>query len=250
VAEKIRAYFASDFHLGLLGPEESRMREKRIVRWLDQIMADATVIYLLGDVFDFWFEYKRAIPKGFTRLLGKLAEITDAGIPVHFFSGNHDMWLRDYFSRELGMKVYHDPVMHQIGTRQFYIAHGDGLGPGDTGYKMLKKLFRNRLARWGFRWLHPDIGIALAHRWSGSSRESEEQIAESFRGPEKERLYHYCLEVLKSHQIDYFVFGHRHIPINAELPNGSRLINLGDWITHNTYGVFDGEQMEIHTFNH
>jgi UDP-2,3-diacylglucosamine hydrolase len=243
-----KIYFASDMHLGSPDPASSLVREKRIVRWLDSIKHDAAEIYLVGDLFDFWFEYKKAIPKGYTRILGKLAELTDSGIKVHFFTGNHDLWMFGYFEKELNIPVYHEPIVKEYGGKRFYIGHGDGLGPGDHGYKMLKKLFRNRLSQWLYGLLHPDMGISVADYWSTRSRKANPKELEKFMGEDKEWLLIYAKEVLQKEHFDYFVFGHRHLPLDISINGKSRYINLGDWISYNSYAEFDGENMELKYF--
>ncbi|WP_420148746.1 UDP-2,3-diacylglucosamine diphosphatase [Spirosoma sp.] len=239
-----KVYFASDFHLGAPDPARSRQRERQIVRWLDQIRTDAEVIFLVGDVFDFWFEYKKTIPKGFVRLLGKLAELTDAGQRIILFTGNHDMWMETYFTDEMGIPVYRQPRTYHIGDKQFYIGHGDGLGPGDETYKKLKVVFEHKLARKLFRWLHPDIGISIANAWSKQSRLShyDEMVA---RDPEEEWLFQYSRTLEKERHHDYYVFGHRHVPLNLEIGPDSRYVNIGEWISAKTYGVFDGKTLEL-----
>jgi UDP-2,3-diacylglucosamine hydrolase len=216
------------------------------VKWLDEIKTQAEELYIVGDLFDFWFEYSRVIPKGFTRILGKLAELSDAGIPIYFFTGNHDMWMKGYFEKELNITVYHQPIEKVISGKRFYIAHGDGLGPGDYGYKILKYIFRNKLCQWLFRWIHPDIGIAFADYWSKRSRyvSAEGQI-EPFLGQDKEWLIVYSRNLLRKKHYDYFIFGHRHLVLDIQLNNNSRFINLGDWLTSFTYAEFDGETFEI-----
>ncbi len=156
-AKKI--FFASDFHLGVPDHNSSIQREKRIVAWLNQIKDEAHSIYLLGDIFDFWFEYKRAIPKGFIRLQGKLAELRDAGIPIYFFTGNHDMWMFDYFPKELDIPVFRSPIVLEHNNQRLLVGHGDGLGPGDNMYKLLKKVFNNSICQWLFARIHPNLGI-------------------------------------------------------------------------------------------
>ena len=243
-------YFASDFHLGTPSPTKSREREAVIVRWLNTIEADAAALFLVGDVFDFWFEYKHAIPKGFTRLQGKLAELADGGLPITLFTGNHDMWMSTYFTDELGIPVYRQPRSYLLGTKRVYIGHGDGLGPGDHTYKRLKTVFESRLARGAFRWLHPDIGIGLAQAWSRRSRISNgEKGEEVFRGEEHEWLWQYCREVEAQTHHDYYIFGHRHIPLNLTVSPTARYINLGEWVHARTYGVFDGETVRLAHFN-
>ena len=243
-----KIYFASDNHLGLPHSEASLVREKHFVSWLEEVRKDAAAIYLLGDLFDFWIEYKTVVPKGFVRLLGKLAELSDSGIPITFFTGNHDLWMRDYFQKELNITVYRKPITLTIGTTRFFIGHGDGLGPGDKGYKLMKKLFTNPFSQWLFRWLHPDLGVRLGQYLSKKNKliSGEEDV--KFLGEDKEWLVTYSQKKLKEEHFDYFVFGHRHLPLEIELNQNSKYINLGDWITHNTYAVFDGTTLKLKTW--
>lgn len=243
-----KIYFASDQHLGAPTSEKSKEREKKLVRWLDIVKEDAEAIFLLGDLFDFWFEYKTVVPKGFVRVLGKLAEIKDSGIPIYFFVGNHDLWMNDYFEKELGIPVYHEPKEFVFSGKTFLIGHGDGLGPGDNGYKRMKKVFTNPFCKWLFRWLHPDLGVRLAQHFSVKSKliSGEEDVL--YLGEEKENLIQYCKQVLATKHYDYFVFGHRHLPMKLSLEKNSEYINLGDWISYFTYGVFDGGCLEIASF--
>lgn len=238
-----QVYFASDFHLGAPDKASSLQRERLIVQWLQEAEKDAAHIFLVGDLFDFWFEYKKVIPKGYTRLLGKLAELTDKNIPVTAFIGNHDMWMNGYFEQELNIPVYHHPQIFMIGNKKFLIGHGDGLGPGDHRYKMLKKILRSRLSRKLFAALHPQWGIGLANQFSRRSRIMTEE--NTFLGEEKEWLIQYSKEKLQQEHVDYFIFGHRHLPLDIDLGNNSHYINLGDWIRYFTYGVFDGEEMKL-----
>lgn len=243
-----KTYFASDFHLGIQARTTSREREHTIVRWLDKIQDDAEALYLVGDVFDFWFEYKTVIPKGYVRLLGKLAAMRDNGIPIYFFTGNHDMWMFHYFEDEFGIPIYRQPIVREIGGKTFFIGHGDGLGPGDYGYKFIKKVFANRACQWFFERLHPNFGVGMANFWSGKSR-SANRDAEIFLGAEQEWLAVYANKKLDTVPADYFIFGHRHLPIDFTLKNGSsRYINLGDWMYYNSYGVFDGNDMQLRFF--
>lgn len=239
-----KIYFASDFHLGVPTFEKSREREDAIVAWLTHAQKDAEKIFLVGDIFDFWFEYKHSIPKGFVRLQGKLAELVDQEIEVIFFIGNHDMWMFDYFEKEIGVKIYRKEREFELLGTKFFIGHGDGLGPGDKGYKFIKKVFANKFCQWCFARLHPNLGIGMANYWSRKSRGKEKEPQE-FLGEDKEWLVTYTKE--KSQEVDarYFIFGHRHLPIEFELPNGSKYINLGDWINHRTYVVFDGKDLEM-----
>jgi len=241
-----KIYFASDVHLGLPNYKESLAREKRFVQWLDTIKHDAKEIILLGDIFDFWFEYKRAIPRGFTRFLGKLCEITDSGIPVHFFTGNHDMWIFDYLPKEMGVILHKEPIVKEYSGKKFFLAHGDGLGPGDQSYKLLKKIFASRFSQWLFARFHPNMGIWIANTWSTHSRYSRE--IRPFEGEDKEWLILYSKKLLKSEDFDYMVYGHRHLPMDLQLNEKTRYINLGDWITNFTYAVFDGNKMELKKF--
>lgn len=238
-----KIYFASDFHLGIPNKEKSLEREKLIVQWLDEVKKDAAEIYLMGDMFDFWFEYKTAVPKGFTRLLGKIAEICDAGTPVSVFTGNHDMWMFDYLRDELGVNIYRKPVTREFSGKRFFLAHGDGLGPGDHGYKFIKKVFANPLCQWLFARIHPNTGIGIANFWSRRSRMANGHKDE-FKGEDNEYLVHFVKGVLKKEHYDYFIFGHRHLPLELQIGN-SWYINLGEWVNYSTYAVFDGNKLEL-----
>lgn len=245
-------YFASDFHLGVPDHKSSLDREKRLVSWLNQISGDAAEVFLMGDIFDFWFEYKTVVPKGFARLLGAIAQLTDAGIPVHVFRGNHDVWAFDYLEKELGVKLYRQPVIRTFGGKVFFLAHGDGLGPGDTGYKLLKKVFESKVNQFLFRWLHPDIGTRMGLFFSRKSRIANiarEQKNDFKVDIEKEMLFLYSKrKVAQNPAIDYLIFGHRHIPLQVKVNEKATLTILGDWVTNFTYAVFDGESLEIKKF--
>ena len=242
---KQKIYFASDFHLGVPTYEESLAREKKIVAWLDQIKMDAAEIYLLGDLFDFWFEYKYTAPKGYIRLLGKIAEITDSGTPVHLFIGNHDMWMFDYLPREIGVIIHQKPIEKVVGTKRFFIGHGDGLGPGDHTYKMLKKMFANKFLQWMFARLHPNLSFAVATYFCRRSRIATGNSDSQYLGDEAEWLVSFCKETLKEKHVDYFVFGHRHLPLDVKVGENSRYLNLGEWIHYFTYGEFDGTELYL-----
>lgn len=242
-------YFISDFHLGAPDAEKSLQREKKIIRFLNEIEQDAAAVFLLGDMFDFWFEYKYVVPKGYTRLLGKLAHMSDAGIKLHFFVGNHDMWMKDYFTHEIGMQVYHHPQEFHFSGKRFLIGHGDGLGPGDEGYKRLKKFFRHPVSQWGFSVLPPAVGMGLANYFSRKSRAQTGMHDEVFHGEEKEMLLQYCKYKLQQSHYDFFIFGHRHLTLNIDLGNNSRYINTGDWIRYNSYAMFDGNTVQLLTYN-
>lgn len=244
-----KIYFASDFHLGVPTPEASLEREKKIVRWLDTIKHDAEAIYLLGDIFDFWFEYRHAIPKGFIRLQGKLAELRDANIPILFFTGNHDMWMFDYFESELGIPIYRDPQVLTVGDQKLLIGHGDGLGPGDYKYKIIKRFFNSALCQWLFARIHPNLGIGIAKFWSRKSRISNiKKGEEEFKGEDNEYLLIYCRGIEKQTHHDFYIFGHRHLPLDIDINGKSRYVNLGEWVNFNTYGVYDGRTVELKTF--
>ena len=243
-----RIYFCSDNHLGSPNRNLSLEREKIFITWLDQIKTDAQAIFFLGDLFDFWFEYKRVVPKGFTRLFGKLAELSDSGIDLFFFVGNHDCWIGNYFEDELGINVFHKKVDLNIDNYNILIGHGDGLGPGDNKYKFLKLLFRNPILKKLFSFIHPDIGISLGKFLSQKNKiiSGDEKVFES---EDKEMLFSYCKDVLKTKYYHFFIFGHRHIPLELDLGNNSKYFNTGDWITHFSYLVYDGNSFNLNYFN-
>lgn len=245
-----KVYFASDQHFGAPTAEQSFPREQKFVKWLDEIKHDADALFLLGDLFDFWFEYKTVVPKGFVRVLGKLAELRDSGIPVFFFVGNHDLWMYDYFEKELNIPVFHKPKHFTINNVEFFIGHGDGLGPGDEGYKRMKKVFTNPFSKWLFRWLHPDIGVRLAQYLSVKNKLISGKEDVQYLGEENEWLVHYSRKKLESKHYDYFIFGHRHLPLEIILNEKSSYFNLGDWIGYFSYGVFDGTNFEIKRYTH
>ncbi|MDX1830083.1 MAG: UDP-2,3-diacylglucosamine diphosphatase [Lutibacter sp.] len=243
-----KIYFASDQHFGAPTSEKSKPREKLFVNWLDTIKNDAEAIFLLGDLFDFWFEYTKVVPKGFIRVLGKLAELNDSGIKIHFFVGNHDLWMKDYFESELNITIYRKPTEFTFNNKLFLIGHGDGLGPGDKGYKRMKKVFTNPFSNWLYKWLHPDIGVRIAQYLSVKNKliSGEEDI--KFLGEENEWLVQYCKKKLTQKHYDFFVFGHRHLPLEITISENSKYINTGDWISHFTYAVFEGENLAIKIF--
>lgn len=241
-----KLYFASDFHLGTPSYASSREREARLVRWLDMIKADASEVFLMGDAFDFWFEYKTVVPKGYIRFLGKLAELADTGVKVYMFKGNHDMWMFDYFQKEFGATIISDELIIERNGKKFYLHHGDGLGPGDKLYKILKKIFRSGLCQWLFARIHPNLGVGIANYWSGHSRIANEK--KEHRPIKQEWLPVFCREQLKKEYYDYLIFGHRHKPIDMQLDEKSRYINLGEWVNFNSFAVFDGENVELRYF--
>lgn len=243
-----KIFFASDFHLGAPDHASSKSRESKIIRWLDSIQNEAAAIFLVGDIFDFWFEYDKVIPKGFLRFLGKIAHFREKGIPIFFFKGNHDLWMDDYFTNELGIPVFDHPIEVLVENKKFLIGHGDGLGPGDKQYKVLKKIFTNPVCQWMFKWIHPDLGIRLAHKWSLNSRITNLQNNENeFKGDD-EWIWTYCKQIEKNQHFDFYIFGHRHLSLDLPVGNSSRYFNLGEWVTQFTYGVFDGSSFEIKKF--
>ncbi|NVJ88082.1 MAG: UDP-2,3-diacylglucosamine diphosphatase [Flavobacteriaceae bacterium] len=248
-SENKKIYFASDQHLGAPTPEKSLPREKKFVAWLDLIKKDAEAIFLLGDLFDFWFEYDTVVPKGFVRVLGKLAEIRDSGIPIYFFVGNHDLWMKDYFQKELNIPVYHEPQEFTIDNKLFYIGHGDGLGPGDKGYKRMKKVFTFPLFKWMFKWLHPDLGVRLGQYMSVKNKLISGDEDAKYLGDENEWLVQYCKHKLTQKHYHYFIFGHRHLPLNIKLNENSTYFNLGDWISYYTFGEYSNEIFTLTKFN-
>lgn len=241
MAERDHIYFASDLHLGAPDHKRSLVREKHFVAWLDSIQHNAAELYLLGDVFDFWFEYKKAVPRGFVRLLGKLAELTDKGLILHIFTGNHDLWYKDYLKEEIGANVYHKPIEREIYGKKYFLAHGDGLGPGDHGYKLMKKVFVHPISKWLFARLHPNLGISLAQFMSskGGDHNYDNILgSEVHMKGEKEFLYGHAKKMLQTRKdLDLFIFGHRHVLIDEELQENKRIIILGDWIQYFSYFV-------------
>ena len=247
MTESKKIYFASDFHLGVPNFKSSRSREDKIVAWLNQIKIDASEIFLVGDIFDFWFEYKHVVPKGYVRFLGKLAELVDSGIQVHLFTGNHDMWMFNYLEQEIGVVIHRNPIEKTIHGKSFLIGHGDGLGPGDGTYKILKKIFSNSVCQWLFARIHPNLGFGIAQMWSGKSRVKNDKNQDAFVDADSEWLYQYCMEVLLTQHFDYFVFGHRHLPLELPIKNtSSTYVNLGEWFSGNPhFAVFDGQKLNL-----
>ncbi|OUV70233.1 MAG: UDP-2,3-diacylglucosamine hydrolase [Flavobacteriales bacterium TMED123] len=245
---RTKLYFASDFHLGVPTHAKSLEREKRIIAWLDSIKEDAKSIYLLGDIFDFWFEYKTVVPKGYVRILAKLAKLVDDGIKINIIKGNHDLWMYDYFPKEIGVNILEDKTILKENGKQIFLAHGDGLGPGDLGYKLIKKVFESSICQWLFARLHPNFGIGIAQFWSKKSRIGNQEKPDPFLGEEKEWLVSYCKRKKNEINIDYFVFGHRHLPLEITIDEKTKYINIGDWIHHNSYAVFDEGELTLQYF--
>lgn len=248
MAEQHRIYFASDLHLGMQPAHKSLQREKLFVKWLEEIRDDASELWLLGDVFDYWFEYKKVVPRGFTRLLGALASLSDAGVEIHMIPGNHDIWIFDYLPGEINLKVHQKPTYRVWNNHRFLLGHGDGLHPGDWKYRMLQRIFKSRLAQWFYARIHPNGSMAFAHWWSKKSRKKHGALG-TFRGADSEHQVQFARKELeKSPDIEFFVFGHRHIPYDIRIAENCRVICLGDWIGNFTYGVFDGNEFRLNKF--
>ncbi|MDR1720502.1 MAG: UDP-2,3-diacylglucosamine diphosphatase [Dysgonamonadaceae bacterium] len=244
-----KIYFASDMHFGSDAFEDPSITEKRFVRWLDVIKHDAGALYLLGDVFDFWYEYKYVIPRGFTRFLGKIAEMSDSGIEIHFFTGNHDVWIYDYLPSELGITLHKEPFLTELNGKKCYLAHGDGLGDHSRSFHFIRRIFHNKICQVLFSAIHPRWGIAFARIWSRYSRKTGLLNPEDYLGEDREYLVLFAKEYLKHHpEINYFIFGHRHILLDLSLSHESRVLILGDWLNYFSYAVLDGEQMSLEQF--
>lgn len=248
MSEQKNIYFVSDVHLGAPAMSNNKERELLFVHWLDEIKEKTRELFLMGDIFDFWYEYKKVVPRGFTRTLGKLAEFTDAGIPVHFFPGNHDLWAFNYFEEELGIKIHREILVKNFAGKKFVLAHGDGLDETDKGYNRLKKIFTNPTMQWLFSRLHPNFAFLLAHAWSKSSRLSklgkEEEVIVKNEG-----IYKFAEKYYRTEKADYFIFGHRHWMTAEKIGKNSTFVFLGDWVTRFSYGVFDGERFELKNIN-
>lgn len=244
MSDEKKIYFVSDVHLGAPAFKDNHKRELRFARWLDEIKSDASALFLMGDIFDFWYEYRKVAPRGFTRILGRIAGFTDDGIPVHFFTGNHDLWVFDYLPEETGVILHRNEFITELNGKKFYLAHGDGVDPDDKGYIFLKKIFTNKLMQWAFSRLHPNFALMLAHKWSKSSRLAKMGIEEEFK-VNNEGMYQFAENFLQKELIDYFIFGHRHLMLDIEVGKSGRFILLGDWINNFSYGVFDGKNFEL-----
>lgn len=267
VMEKNLYYFVSDVHLGL-DYNHPREREKQFSSFLLGLPPNTKALFLLGDIFDFWYEYKNVIPRNFTRTLGAMAQLVDRGIEVYFFNGNHDVWTYGYFEGELGIKMREQPFVIELEGKRFCLGHGDGLGKGDFGYKMLKGMFTNRFLQLLFSGIHPRWAFLLGHGWSKHNRLARGCEAErkggakqihnyQFRG-EDERIVKFANE-FQTHfqqqtmcesaaeQIDYFIFGHFHTPTRMPLKAGGEICILGEWIHSCVYLVFDGETLTFKT---
>jgi UDP-2,3-diacylglucosamine hydrolase len=243
-----KLYFAGDFHFGMPDQARSLEREKKVVDWLEEASKDAAAIFLMGDQFDFWFEHRYTVPAGFVRFMGKIAALTDKGIPVFMFRGNHDMWTSGYWEKELVVEVISYEMEFTCREKRFYLHHGDGLGKGESGYKLLRKVFRAPWSSWLFARLHPNLGFAIANAWSRRSRLAQGDRYGHFLGEEKEWLIGFCKEYLNKKHTDFFVFGHRHLVLDMQVGPNSRYINAGTWFNDTAYAVFDGESMRIERF--
>jgi len=243
-------YFLSDAHLGSRAIAHGRTQERRLVRFLDSIKEKAGAVYLLGDMFDFWYEYKHVVPKGYTRLLGKISELTDLGVEVHFFTGNHDIWAYGYLAEECGVIIHRKPLTVEMGDKVFFLAHGDGLGDPNPSFKLLRAIFHNRVCQILFSALHPRWGMEFGLTWAKHSRlKHEAEDPPCYLGEDKEYLVLFAKEYLHSHpNVNYFLFGHRHIELDLMLSRTARVMILGDWITHFTYAVYDGEQLWMENY--
>ncbi len=239
-----KIYFISDIHLGAPASKNNRERELLFANWLDEIKDDVAELYLLGDIFDFWWEYKKVVPRGFTRILGRIADLTDSGVDVHFFAGNHDLWAFDYLTEEIGVTVHHNEIVKDIKGKKFFLAHGDGLDADDKGYMFLKKIFTNKTLQWMYSRLHPNFAFALAHKWSKSRQMAKINIDDKF-DVNSEGIFKFAENFLEKEFVDFFISGHRHVMLNVEIGKNSRFILLGDWIKFFSYGVFDGDKFEL-----
>lgn len=242
-------YFISDAHLGSRLVKDPRAHEKKLVDWLDKVKADATTIYLLGDMFDFWFEYRTVVPKGFVRFLGKLAELTDAGIEIHFFIGNHDIWTFGYLENEIGLKIHKEPYTVQLGNKKFYLAHGDGLHAEEHGFQLIRKVFHSKTAQKLFRLVPAQLGQEFGYNWSKRNREKILHIENKYEGEQKENLVVFAKKYVETHNVDFLIFGHRHIALDLQLKDQKRVIILGDFVGIFSYGVFDGENFRLEYFD-
>ena len=242
---KDKVFFVSDVHLGSSTFGDTLEREKHLVRWLDFIKEEAKALYLMGDIFDFWFEYKRSVPQGFTRFLGKLAELSDSGVEIHYFIGNHDLWIFDYLPKEIGFILHKEPFITEMGGKTFYLAHGDEQSAFSFSFRLVRGIFHNRICQFFFRLIHPDFGIKLAYLWADYSRKKElKHCNEPYLGEDKEHLVIFAKSYIKTHpEIDYMIFGHRHIPLDVMITPANRMMTVGDWMQHFSYIVFDGKEL-------
>ena len=249
MGERDKTYFISDLHLGA-SYLDNKACEKRVVSWLDKIKTDARRLFLLGDILDYWYEYKHVVPRGYIRFFGKLAELSDMGVEIHWFTGNHDIWIFDYLPQELGITVHRRYETIEIDGHSFFLSHGDDVGYRKRSFRFIQWLFRNKTAQWFYSWIHPDLTMILAYKWSSSSRESHNQEGESYyKGERQEPLVQFAKKYAKNNKVEYLIFGHRHILLDLMLTRESRMVILGDWINHFSYAVFDGNCLTVDIFN-
>ena len=243
-------YFLSDAHLGCLAIHHQRTQERRLVNFLDSIKDKASAIYLLGDIFDFWYEYKTVVPRGYTRLLGKISELTDSGVEVHFFVGNHDLWQNDYLEKECGVQLHHRECTMEINGKVFFLAHGDGLGTRDWKFRCLRAMFHSKICRTLFASIHPRWGMTFGREWARYSQLKHQREGEpQYMGEDREELVVFACKYLSTHpEVNYFVFGHRHIEHDMNLEGAARLLIIGDWISRYTFVRFDGNELTMENF--
>ncbi len=238
-------YFFSDLHLGAPYFPDSKEAERRVVAFLDHIKEDAEAIYMLGDVLDYWYEYRYVVPRGFVRFFGKLAELADSGIRIVWLIGNHDIWINDYIPSELGVEVIDGTLTEKIGDKTFFLTHGDGVGKMKRSFKFLRSLFRNKTCQKAFSAIHPRWTVPFAYNWSRHSRDKGER-----RGLPDETilsgLKQFTKEYHASHpEIDFFIYGHVHILSREEISKGCEMIVLGEWIHTFSYAVFSENELKL-----
>lgn len=248
MSQRDKTYFISDLHLGA-SYLDTRTSEQRVIEWLNTIKADAKRLILLGDILDYWFEYRHVVPRGYVRFLGKLAELSDSGVEIHWFTGNHDIWIFDYLPAELGITLHRTNEIMDIDGHKFFLAHGDDVGRRKWSFRFIQSVFRNKVAQWCYSWIHPDLTMILAHKWSSSSRKKNDKKGEEhFRGEKHEPLVQFAKEYIKDNDVEYLIFGHRHILLDLMLTRSNRMVILGDWIKHFSYATFDGNNLFIDLF--
>lgn len=248
MSQRNTTYFISDLHLGA-SYLDTRQSEQKVIDWLNSIKSSAKRLILLGDILDYWYEYRHVVPRGYIRFFGKLAELSDSGIEIHWFTGNHDIWIFDYLPAELGITLHRTNEVFDIDGHSFFLSHGDEVGERKWSFRFIQWLFRNKVAQWCYSWIHPDLTMILAHKWSSSSRKKNNQKGEKhFRGEKHEPLVRFAKEYIKNNNVEYLIFGHRHILLDLMLTRNNRMVILGDWIKHFSYASFDGENLWIDLF--
>ena len=248
MSQRNTTYFISDLHLGA-SYLDTRQSEQKVIDWLNSIKSSAKRLIFLGDILDYWYEYRHVVPRGYIRFFGKLAELSDSGIEIHWFTGNHDIWIFDYLPAELGITLHRTNEVFDIDGHSFFLSHGDEVGERKWSFRFIQWLFRNKVAQWCYSWIHPDLTMILAHKWSSSSRKKNNQKGEKhFRGEKYEPLVRFAKEYIKNNNVEYLIFGHRHILLDLMLTRNNRMVILGDWIKHFSYASFDGENLWIDLF--